>query len=94
MTPKSPRTRFVYFIIFALIFVAAAPFILLYSFGYNWTQNFSLLKTGGIYVYSSETGAQLYINNKLDDSTSVFQHGLLAKDLRPNMYAVKVAKDG
>jgi len=94
MTPKSPRTRFVYFVIFALVFLAVAPFILLYSFGYNWTQNFSLLKTGGVYVYSSETGARLYINNKLDDSTSIFQHGLLVKDLHPNTYAIKVAKDG
>lgn len=94
MTPKSPRTRFVYFIIFVLIFFAVAPFILLYSFGYNWTQNFSLLKTGGIYVYSSEVGAQLYVNNKLDDSTSVFQRGLLVKDLRPNIYSIKIAKEG
>lgn len=94
MTPKSPRTRFVYFIIFVLIFFAVAPFILLYSFGYNWTQNFSLLKTGGIYVYSSEVGAQLYVNNRLDDSTSVFQRGLLVKDLRPNIYSIKLAKEG
>jgi hypothetical protein len=94
MTPKSPRTRFVYFIIFFLVFLAVAPFVLLYSFGYNWTQNFSLLKTGGIYVYSSETGAQLYVNDKLDDSTSIFQHGLLVKDLRPTTYSIKVAKDG
>lgn len=94
MTPKSSRTRFAYFIFFVLVFFAVAPFILLYSFGYNWTKNFSLLKTGGVYVYSSETGAQLYVNDKLDDSTSVFQHGLLVKDLRPNTYAIKVVKDG
>ena len=94
MTPKSPRTRFVYFAIFVLIFFAVAPFILLYSFGYNWNKNFSLFKTGGVYVYSSETGAQLYINNKLDDSTSIFQHGLLVKDLSPNSYFIKVTKGG
>jgi hypothetical protein len=94
MTPKSPRTRFVYFIIFFLVFLAVAPFILLYSFGYNWTQNFSLLKTGGVYVYSGETGASLYINDKLDDSTSIFQHGLLVKSLRPDTYDIKVTKDG
>jgi hypothetical protein len=94
MTPKSSRTRFVYFIFFVLVFLAVAPFILLYSFGYNWTKNFSLLKTGGVYVYSSETGAQLYVNEKLDDSTSVFQHGLLVKDLRPDIYAIKIVKDG
>ncbi|MEI7513398.1 MAG: PEGA domain-containing protein [bacterium] len=94
MTPKSSKTRFVYFIIFFLVFLAVAPFILLYSFGYNWTKNFSLLKTGGVYVYSSETGAQLYIDDTLDNSTSVFQHGLLVKDLRPDTYSVKLAKDG
>ena len=94
MTPKSSRTRFVYFIIFFLVFLAVAPFILLYSFGYNWTKNFSLLQTGGVYVYSSETGAQLYLDNKLDNSTSVFQHGLLVKDLRPDTYGIKLVKDG
>jgi len=94
MTPKSPRTRLVYFIIFFLIFLAVAPFILLYSFGYNWTQNFSLLKTGGVYVYSSETGANLYVNDELDNSTSIFQHGLLVKDLRPDTYSIKIAKEG
>ncbi len=94
MTPKSTRTRFIYFIIFFLVFLAVAPFILLYSFGYNWTKNFSLLKTGGVYVYSSETGAQLYLDDKLDNSTSVFQHGLLVKDLRPDTYSVKLVKDG
>jgi hypothetical protein len=94
MTPKSSKTRFVYFIIFFLVFLAVTPFILLYSFGYNWTQNFSLLKTGGVYVYSSETGAELYVNGKLDDSTSIFQHGLLVKSLRPDTYDIKVVKDG
>ncbi len=94
MTPKSSRTRFVYFIVFFLVFLAVAPFILLYSFGYNWTKNFSLLKTGGVYVYSSETGANLYVNDVLDNSTSVFQHGLLVKDLHPNTYLIKITKDG
>ena len=94
MTPKSSRTRFVYFIIFVLVFIAVAPFILLYSFGYNWTKNFSLLKTGGVYVFASQTGVSLYVNDKLDDSTSIFQHGLLVKDLHPNTYAIKVTKDG
>ena len=94
MNPKSKRTRFIYFIIFLFIFIAVAPFILLYSFGYNWSKNFSLLKTGGVYVYASQTGVNIYIDDVLDNTTSIFQHGILVKDLRPKNYVVKVSKDG
>lgn len=94
MTPKSKRTRFIYFVIFALIFIAVAPFILLYSFGYNWSKNFSLLKTGGVYVYAPQTGVDIYVDDNLDNTTSIFQRGILVKDLRPKNYVVKVAKDG
>ena len=94
MTPKSKRTRFIYFAVFAIIFIAVAPFILLYSFGYNWTKNFSLLKTGGVYVYAPQTGVDIYVDDNLDNTTSIFQRGILVKDLRPKNYVVKVAKDG
>lgn len=94
MTSKSKRTRLIYFIIFLIIFVLVAPFILLYSFGYNWNKNFSVFKTGGIYVYASQTGVNVYVDNTLDSVTSVFQRGILVKDLHPKNYSVKVSKDG
>lgn len=94
MTSKSKRTRLIYFIVFFLVFIFVAPFILLYSFGYNWNKNFSVFKTGGIYVYASQTGVNVYIDNTLDDVTSVFQRGILVKDLHPKKYSLKVSKDG
>ncbi len=94
MTPHSSRTRFLYFIFFVLLFISAAPFILLYSMGYNWGKNFSILKTGGIYVYAPQNGVDVYVDNKLDNTTSIFQHSILVKDLRPNQYTIRVTKTG
>ena len=62
--------------------------------GYNWGKNFSLLKTGGIYVYAPQNGVDVYVDNKLDNTTSIFQHSILVKDLRPNQYTIRVTKTG
>ena len=74
--------------------MASAPFVLFYSLGYNWGKNFSLLKTGGVYVYAPENGVGVYVDGALDNTTSIFQHGILVKDLRPKEYQIKVSKVG
>ena len=94
MTQNPGKNKFIYFFTFVLLFLLIAPFILFYSFGYNLGSNFSFFKTGGVYVYSGDTGARLYVNGVLDNTTSIFQHGLLVKGLVPKIYSITLAKDG
>lgn len=81
-------------IICVLVFLAAAPVVLLYSNGYRLGSNWTLKKTGGLYVASPVSGAQIFVNDKLEKETNIIQSGLYLSGLRPNTYSILIAKDG
>lgn len=94
MPARSKRKNFIYLLIFTCFFVLCLPFVLLYSLGYNLGENFSIFKTGGIYVYTSESGAEIFVDEELSETTSLFQRGILLKQLSPDQYNIKVSKEG
>ncbi len=88
--------RKIYFYIFLFVFFAAAPAVILYSQGYVFHfADFSLKKTGAIFVSTSPKGVRIFINNKLAATTSniIFSQGKLLSHLAPGEYAVKIEKD-
>ncbi len=94
MKARSRKKRFVYFIILVALFLSCVPFIVFYSLGYDIGSNFIFFKTGGIYVFSNESGTNIYVDGKLNNTTSLFQRGTLVKNLSPKKYDIKVGRDG
>lgn len=92
--PMHSRKRLIFFIIFLVIFIAFIPVVILYSTGYRLNKNFSLLPTGGIYVFYPESGAQLSIDGKLSDQTTLFSRGIFVDNLTPKTYEIEVNKEG
>ena len=86
--------RRVILIVCVLIFLAAAPAVLLYSNGYRLGANWTLKKTGGLYVASPVSGAQIFVNDNLERETNIIQNGLFLSGLRPGAYSVLIAKEG
>ena len=81
-------------LIFFIIFVIAAPIIVLYANGDIFSDGWSLLKTGGIYVNSAPIDAEVYLNNKLKDKVTFFQRDILIKNLKAGNYDILVKKTG
>lgn len=87
MTRKSRRVLFYAFVV---IFILATPPTILYTMGYffDW-QNYVLVQTGGIYLKSAPSGAQIYFNGKnLSTTPQLISH------LKPGRYEITVSKDG
>ncbi|MBI2610301.1 hypothetical protein HYW53_04020 [Candidatus Giovannonibacteria bacterium] len=88
------RKRKILFWVAVFIFFALTPFVILYSLGYRIDSNFQLYSTGGIYISSSLTGSEIYINSELKRTTNFFQSGIFVQDLSPGIYEVMIRKEG
>ena len=86
MTKMSRRIIF-YFLL--LLFVVLAPSIIFYALGYNFDFNKKIfVATGGIYLKSHPSNAEIYINDKPGGETSKF-----IKRLLPKIYEIKITKE-
>lgn len=94
MPPMSRKVRFAYFIFFAVVFVVAIPVVSLYASGYRLGENFSLVKMGGVYVHTSQNGARLSLNTKVERVLSTFDRGFFIQNLKPGNYFITVSKEG
>jgi hypothetical protein len=81
-------------IIFTLLFIIIAPLIVFYANGYIFSNGWSLIKTGGIYVRSAPIGSEVYLNNSLVNKITFFNRDILIKNLTAGSYRIKVNKDG
>ncbi len=88
------RMRFLFFLFFIFIFIILIPVAILYSTGYRLTKDFSLQKTGGIYVFYPESGAEVYLDGSLSQTTSLFYRGIFISNLKAQSYDVMVTKPG
>lgn len=85
--------RRILFYISMLIFAAAVVPILLYSLGYRISSDFKVVKTGGIFIRASETGADVFVGSKHKRTSLLGKSGLI-KNLAPGTYKVAVRKEG
>lgn len=91
------RKRKIYFYIFFAIFLLATPSVILYSQGYALDfKNFSLAKTGGVFINVIPKGAGIYIDDVLKATTGslILSQGKLISRLVPDEYTIAVKKDG
>jgi hypothetical protein len=81
-------------IFFILLFLVLAPLIIFYANGNILSEGWNILATGGIFLKSMESGSELYIDNKLKDTTGFFTRDYLLKNLKPDSYDILVKKEG
>jgi WD40 repeat protein len=92
------KTRTFLFWVCAILFLAAAPSIILYSQGYR--VDFSpagggkiVTQTGGLFLKVLPKQTEIYVNGELEDKTDFFFGSVLIDNLFPGKYEVEVRKD-
>lgn len=74
-------------------FLIITPPVLLYTTGYRLADGWSLVKTGGIYVFSPFSGSEIFINNDLKKQTNLLQSGIFVQNLKSGVYSALVVKE-
>lgn len=83
------KTRRIIFYIFLGIFIVIVPTIILYAMGFTFDfQKQIFTSTGGIYIKSLPSGANIYIDGKLRGETNGF-----IKRLNPKIYNIKLTME-
>jgi hypothetical protein len=93
MKPMLPKKRAFFFFSFLIIFLVVVPFIILFSLGYRFTNDYTLDERGGIYVFVSKYGSEIFIDNELKKTTGTFQRELFVQNLKPKSYLVIVSNE-
>ena len=89
------RIRSVLFSICVILFVLTAPSVIFYSQGYRFDfETRKIVQTGGIYLRTSQRNAEIYLNGKLKDTTSIFTNSCLIENLLPKTYSIEIKKEG
>lgn len=91
MKPILPKKRAFFFFSFIILFLIVVPFIILFSLGYTFTNEYTIDERGGIYVFVPEYGSEIFIDNELKKTTGTFQRELFVQNLKPKSYLVLVS---
>jgi hypothetical protein len=94
-TPSRIRTNEILFFYGGLVFVAILISIagLLYRNGYR-LESFSITKVGNLEVAVYESGARVFIDNKLQKITEAQEEVIQFNDLSPGNHTVAIEKEG
>jgi len=85
----SRQTRRIIFLIFVLIFIILVPAIILYAEGYSFDfEKRMIVASGGIYLKSYPSKAEIFVNNKPNGKTNKFVRHLI-----PKVYDIKIVKE-
>jgi len=89
------KTRTILFAICVFLFALTAPSIILYSQGYRFDfETRKVVQTGGLYFKVAPRSAEVYLNSKFKNTTSVFTSSSLIENLLPKTYYAEIKKDG
>ena len=95
MKPLTVRQRSISMLILAFVFLLIAPIILLISLGYRLDNEFSIQKTGGIFVHSDVANSSVFVDGEYLKESGIFIRNTLIQDLTPNKkYLIEVHKEG
>ena len=62
--------RFIFWI-FVILFIAASVIIILFAQGWRFDfDSFKIVRTGGIFIKTTVSGAKIYVNDKYTGSTA------------------------
>jgi hypothetical protein len=95
MKPLTRKQRSSSLLILGIIFLLVAPVIVLYSLGYRLDNQYTLQKTGGIFIHSSNANSSVSVDGKFLKTTGIFIRNTLIQDLTPNKkYTIRIEKEG
>jgi len=90
----TPKQQMKYIAGFFAIFIIVIPVVIFYSYGYRLSENFKIVKTGGLYISNSEAGASVLLNGKQKKVTGIIDRNMLVQNIKPGTYTVNVQKNG
>ena len=87
--------RFIFWI-FVILFIAASVIVTLFAQGWRFDfDSFRIVRTGGIFIKTTISGAKIYINDKYTGSTAgILNYTKLVDDLAPKNYNLFIHKEG
>lgn len=89
------KTRLIILIFCVVSFLAAAPYIVIYSMGYRIDfENMKITATGGIYVKADPQADDVIIDSKIDKKPGIFNGAVFVQNLLPKQHNVLIKKDG
>lgn len=96
MKPLSKKQRSSSLGFLLTIFILAVPLLLAYSSGYRFDfEKMAFEKTGGVFIHSDLSGANVFIDEEYSESGGVFLKNILVQNLKANStYKVRVEKEG
>ncbi len=95
MKPLTTKQRSRSLLLLTILFILCAPIILLYSLGYRLDDQFTLQKTGGIFIHSDISNSTIFFDKEFLKNNGIFIRNALIQDLTPNKsYLVEFHKDG
>lgn len=91
----SKRIRLIILLCCAALFLAVTPYIILYSLGYRVDfENEKITSTGGIYVRTFPSGADVMVDSKIEGTTGIFSNSVFVQNLLPKPHNVLITKKG
>lgn len=90
----TPKQQFRYILGFFAVFIIVIPVIVLYSFGYRLSDNFKVVKTGGIFISNNESDVKVLLNGKVKKAAGIIDRNMLVQNVKPGSYTVSVEKEG
>jgi len=90
--PLKIRQR--YFIGLVITFILVVPLLVLYASGYRISSDLHIIKTGGINVEVSLSGASFYLDDEFEGTGSLFQKSFFIQNLLPDIYTVRIDREG
>src|SRR3989344_6048029 len=87
--------RFIFWI-FVILFIAASIIITLLAQGWRFDfDSFKIVRTGGIFIKTTVSGAKIYVNDKYTGSTAgLLTYTKLVDSLTPKNYNLFIHKEG
>lgn len=89
------RTRFIILALCVILFFIVAPYIIIYSLGYRIDfEQKKIVITGGIYVKALPQGADVIVDSKISNRTSLLSPSVFVQNLLPKQHSILIKKDG
>lgn len=92
--PLSRKRRFLLLFIFIVFFIIFLPLVVFYSSGYRIGEDWTIVKTGAIYIEIPVTDSIIYLGDKEVGRTSFLRGSFFVQDLTPKKYEIRVMKEG
>ncbi len=94
MQPLSRTVRLTYLAVFAVLFTALIPVVILYAEGWRFTPSLGFFRTGGVYVTVPYTNVAVSLEGRDIGVTGFLQRNFYIDNLPPATYVIRATREG